>query len=486
MASSGSGDSPAAAVAPGTLACPDLSTAPSPPPPLPVSPPPAPAVVPLPPSPAPARFRWADLAEDDADSPPPPLQPLCAARLSRPYPATRRAASPCVAGSSASPVRGYAAASRRPLHSAPAPGPQGSTLRGASARHRRQRSWGVVGRSEVGRARASWRRFPAGSTPSPAPPPPMVRRADDLAAPIVRSSPFCPFIATFGSSSLCFQSLQHFSRPWPALAAPGIWPPYGLPHASTPLPAATSSQVFASPSAPPAASSQPPAPPPCALPPPPPPSPLPSVRPAMPREWDDGEARHKRRYDDRPRPSPDAVRREEELRWELRELRDGHREDRRSPGRSDRRGRSRSPSPARVTAAPHRLRALPASCPLDPKPFRLPPRPGNTSLLTQLPRLLRLPRPLRVVLRPVATKARTRRRSAAVRAAASWLLPLRLPRALRPPRGWCPVSPALRASIAVWQAILKSTASTHSATTSARTRATPPFYARIVLCRLSS
>ncbi|XP_044388322.1 uncharacterized protein [Triticum aestivum] len=59
----------------------------------------------------------------------------------------------------------------------------------------------------------------------------------------------------------------------------------------------------------------------------------------MTREWDDGEARRKRRpYDrrDRPRPSSDVLRREEELRRELRELRD----DRRSLGR---RGRSRSP-----------------------------------------------------------------------------------------------------------------------------------------------
>ena len=48
----------------------------------------------------------------------------------------------------------------------------------------------------------------------------------------------------------------------------------------------------------------------------------------MTREWDDGEDRRKRRYDDRrdpPRPSPDAARRENELRHELRD-----RESRRS------------------------------------------------------------------------------------------------------------------------------------------------------------
>nr|XP_020169518.1 serine/arginine repetitive matrix protein 1-like [Aegilops tauschii subsp. strangulata] len=66
----------------------------------------------------------------------------------------------------------------------------------------------------------------------------------------------------------------------------------------------------------------------------------------MPREWDYGEARHKRHAEDRrdpPRPSPDELRHEEELRRELWELRDGCRNDRRSPPRRDNRGRSRSP-----------------------------------------------------------------------------------------------------------------------------------------------
>nr|XP_045083645.1 basic proline-rich protein-like [Aegilops tauschii subsp. strangulata] len=144
------------------------------------------------------------------------------------------------------------------------------------------------------------------------------------------------------------------------------------------------------------------------------------------------------------------------------------------------------PPQSRAAAAPLCRRALPASRLLVLKPGSLPPRPGSTSLLMLPPRPLPLPRPLRVALRPAAAKARSKRRSVVVRAAASWLLPPRLARALRPPRGRCLVSPALRASIAVWRAIPKSPASTLSAAISARTRATPPFCARIAPCRLSS
>nr|XP_020161348.1 serine/arginine repetitive matrix protein 1-like [Aegilops tauschii subsp. strangulata] len=76
----------------------------------------------------------------------------------------------------------------------------------------------------------------------------------------------------------------------------------------------------------------------------------------MTQEWDDGEDRRKRLYDDRrdpPRPSPDAARREDELPRELRDREsrrsqgfDDRRDHRRSPGRSDGRARSRSPPPA--------------------------------------------------------------------------------------------------------------------------------------------
>lgn len=203
-------------------------------------------------------------------------------------------------------------------------------------------------------------------------------------APVARASTFCPFIASFGSSSLRFQALHALRRPWLSLSgtsalgsaaavAPAcrgetlrvgspshvldhpclgrgllgrfptrlavaldgpspsqlarpqatrprpcprpiaptasIWLPCGLPRPPVPLPAATLPDLPRSPPARPvvAAATTPP-----------------SRLPAMTREWDDGDSRCKRRYDDRrkvPRPSPDAQHREDELRHELHELR---------------------------------------------------------------------------------------------------------------------------------------------------------------------
>ncbi|XP_044395734.1 serine/arginine repetitive matrix protein 1 [Triticum aestivum] len=132
-----------------------------------------------------------------------------------------------------------------------------------------------------------------------------------------------------------------------------IWPPAGFPRP----PSSHRVRVPAPETLAVAPSSFPAATPPRLLCAPPPSAAAPSEPAPMPHEWDDEETRPKRRADDRrdaARPSPDAVRREDDLCRQL-STRDGRRSpprsDRRSPpcrspGRADRRGRSRSRSPA--------------------------------------------------------------------------------------------------------------------------------------------
>nr|XP_020157247.2 basic proline-rich protein-like [Aegilops tauschii subsp. strangulata] len=209
MACSRDGDGdpppPAALVPPAVPSDPVAAPASAPPPPLPA--PPAAAVPPLPPlSPAPThRVRWADLADED------PL-PSPAGHPSPSPAAPRRTAQPGRTGGSAPQVRDSAAGSwlvrspTPPSSSTRAAGMQGVALRNGGGRRRRDRSWGVAGRSDRGSSRASWRRPLAALRPVTALASPATRAGPAPMAPAARSSPFRPFIATFGSFSLRFRA----------------------------------------------------------------------------------------------------------------------------------------------------------------------------------------------------------------------------------------------------------------------------------------
>nr|XP_020156107.2 vegetative cell wall protein gp1-like [Aegilops tauschii subsp. strangulata] len=407
----GDGDLPPPAVLAPSDAPAGPLTSPASAPPSPLSAPTATAA-PLPPSPAPTpalRVRWADLADEEPfPSPaglpsPPPVAPRRTAQLGR-------------AGGSAPQARGSAAGSRQVRSTTPpssltqAAGTQGGSLRCGEARRRRVRSWGVAGRSDRGSTRLSWRR-PLAARPVTAPASSATRPGLAPMAPVVRFSPFRPFIATFGSSSLRLRVSIPLRRPAlplaggvlvaPAAEAPParsgenlqLVPPrrpLGLASAARGILGrgpAHQSLALAGPASPrlgrPGAlgpcrrlarfgslgDAQSPhlsprlhtrLSPPTAR--PTPSTPLPAVpcRALAPSSPSSAAVCHTRverwrtsaeaalgGYRREPsRPSPDALRHEEELRHELRELRDGRRDDRRSPARRDTRGRSRSPHPA--------------------------------------------------------------------------------------------------------------------------------------------
>nr|XP_020200822.1 serine/arginine repetitive matrix protein 1-like [Aegilops tauschii subsp. strangulata] len=479
--------------------------------------------------------RWADLV--DEETAPSPASPP-----SLPFPVPRCAAPPDVAGGSAPLAWGYATGSRWPpptpprLSSSRPTGLQGSTLRRGDGRRRRKRAWGVVGRFDLGRARASWHRPTAGPCSAPSPLPPTVDCSAASSALVARASPFRPFVTAFGSSSLRFHAFQSLRRPWLALSGSPRGetlrvssPPRALDHgllgrctaglavaldgpspselvrpraaglarALGPPPRAQYLAPSRSPprscfpprrhpftQLPPAPSPDPPRPPPARLlvvaAPPPPGRLL-----AMTSEWDDGEAWCKRRYDDRrdiPRPFPDAQRREDEVR-----------EGRRSSGHSDRRGRSRSPLAASgdwrsrrrsPSLGPRRGRSPSPSRAARPPSPRSHAPPLVDSTRKYIPPHAAAPSAPASSTAPGnpphgrqgAAKKKKRRGQGRGNQAA----PPRLSLAPRPSRVLCPASPAPRASIVGWRVTRKSTTSAPSAATSARIRATPLFCARIV------
>nr|XP_020159548.1 formin-like protein 14 [Aegilops tauschii subsp. strangulata] len=225
----------------------------------------------------------------------------------------------------------------------------------------------------------------------------------------------------------------------------------------------------------------------------------------MSRAWDDGEARRKCRYEecrDPPRPSPDSLRREEDLRRELRgherdaprpSAREDRRDARRSPDRCAWRGRSRFPPPATGGRTTRRRSPSPVHRPdRSPSPSRQqrprsprPPAPDPAAPARKYVPPTPPPRPL-LPLRvpwvggsPEDAKGHPRRRSGVDRAGlrSTWPGAILLSPAPLRPRVRCPASPVHRASTVVSSAILKSTVSTPPAATSARTP-TPPSFAR--------
>lgn len=175
----------------------------------------APAAVPSSPSPHPEPapvLRWADLAEldDEAAGRPvvrrdPPARPAMTRRESEQPP--RRGGSEALSRS------------RRPAVAAPPTTPRKkATLGPRTARRRRAPAWGVAGRSDQGCARVSWRSSAAAANASSAGVPLRSPAASPACCPLLlRTSPFRPFIASFGSSAIRFSPSLAPRRSWPAL-----------------------------------------------------------------------------------------------------------------------------------------------------------------------------------------------------------------------------------------------------------------------------
>nr|XP_020178873.1 mucin-1-like [Aegilops tauschii subsp. strangulata] len=174
---------------------------------------------PLTPSPCPAPApvtRWADIAElDDVAASRPVVR-----RDPPPRPAVTRvvAALPLQLGGAAAPSR-----SRRLVVVAPpSPPRKAPSLGHRTARRRRASAWVVTGRSDQGRACVSWRSAAAAPPASSSGVPPRRSPAPPSGAlPLRRTSPFRPFIAAFGTSSLCLSPCRAPRRSWPVhLLAP--------------------------------------------------------------------------------------------------------------------------------------------------------------------------------------------------------------------------------------------------------------------------